>query len=214
MNSLAIFGTGGFAREVYSVAIDCGFQNFVFIKNDEVKLSEFCGCKVVSQGEVADLAHSNFKFAIGIASPMIKKRIYKEYEDLNFCNLVHPTVVSDANFKDFLTSKKGVIIAANVVLMLDAYVDDFVTIGTQSSIGHNSIINMFSSLMPNVTISGFVKVCSSSFIGASATVLQGDENAYLTLESNCIVGAASLINRNVDAGTTVFGIPAKRKKID
>lgn len=214
MNSLAIFGTGGFAREVYSVATDCGFQRIVFIKNDEVKLSEFCGCKVVSQDKVSDLANLNFKFAIGIASPNIKKRIQTEHVDLNFCNLVHPTVVSDPNFKAFLTSKKGIIIAANVVLMLDVYVDDFVTIGTQSSIGHNSIINMFSSLMPNVTISGFVKVCSSSFIGASATVLQGDEYAYLTLESNCIVGAASLVNRNVDAGTTVFGIPAKIKKTD
>lgn len=213
MRGLAIFGTGGFAREVYSLAIDCGFEQIVFITNEVLHKKEFCGCKIVSEVEVLDLSRSGFTFAIGIANTDIKSKLSEKYSDLNFSNLVHPTAIFDTNFNELLLFKKGVIVAANVVLMYDIFIEDFVTIGTQSSIGHNSIIRKFSSLMPNVTLSGFVEVCSSSFIGASATILQGSEDAYLTLGSNCIVGAASLVNRNVDTGATVFGVPAKRRSI-
>lgn len=49
-----------------------------------------------------------------------------------------------------------------------------------------------------------VRIGSNVWIGAGAIILPG-----VTIGDNAIVGAGSLVNRDVEAGTTVVGIPSR-----
>lgn len=51
---------------------------------------------------------------------------------------------------------------------------------------------------------GKIEVGEYSFVGARSTILPG-----VTIGSHCVVGAGSLVNKDVPDGTVVAGVPAK-----
>ena len=59
-------------------------------------------------------------------------------------------------------------------------------------------------LNSGVRISGGVEIGSRSLVGAGATILQ-----YLKIGDEVTVGAGSVVTKDVPAGTTVVGVPAK-----
>ena len=55
-----------------------------------------------------------------------------------------------------------------------------------------------------------VRICKNAWIGAGATILPG-----VTIGENAIVGAGSVVTKDVEADTIVVGNPAKPiKKLD
>ncbi|MSU02124.1 acyltransferase [Tissierella pigra] len=59
----------------------------------------------------------------------------------------------------------------------------------------------------NSIIISNVKIGSHSYIGARVTILQG-----VTIGEKSIVGACSLVNKNVDVSSLFAGVPAKKIK--
>jgi len=53
-------------------------------------------------------------------------------------------------------------------------------------------------------LSGGVEIGSRCLVGAGATILQ-----YLKIGDEVTVGAGSVVTKDVTAGTTVIGVPAK-----
>ncbi len=53
----------------------------------------------------------------------------------------------------------------------------------------------------------FIKIKSGSYVGMRATIIAGDKG--ITIGENAIIGAASLVNKNVDSNSIVAGVPAK-----
>lgn len=51
---------------------------------------------------------------------------------------------------------------------------------------------------------GKIEVGEYSFVGARSTILPG-----VTIGSHCVIGAGSLVNKDVPDGTVVAGVPAK-----
>lgn len=51
---------------------------------------------------------------------------------------------------------------------------------------------------------GKIEVGEYSFIGARATILPG-----VTIGDHCVIGAGSLVNRDVPSGTVYAGVPAR-----
>jgi len=57
---------------------------------------------------------------------------------------------------------------------------------------------------PGINMSGGVEMGSRCLVGTGATILQ-----YLKIGDEVTVGAGSVVTKDVPAGTTVVGIPAK-----
>jgi serine acetyltransferase len=84
-----------------------------------------------------------------------------------------------------------------------AIVGDFVNVNG-GMVGESAVIGDY------CTITGFANIASGKlgkrvFVGSHAVVLKS-----ATVGDDAVVGAGSIVVRNVKAGTTVFGNPAKR----
>jgi len=72
------------------------------------------------------------------------------------------------------------------------------------TVGHDSVLGQFVELSPGVHISGNCTVGDYTLLGTNATVLP-----KLTLGTNVVVGAGSVVTKDVPDNSLVVGVPAK-----
>jgi len=207
---IAIFGCSGFALEVADICYSVGYEEIILLSNEENGLSEVNSLPVMKEESASSLNSGNFDFAIGIGDSQIRKKIFERYSDFSFPNLIHPSVEFGINQKNKFNDTIGNVITAGVIFTNSITVGDFGLYNLKATVGHDCIIENFVSIMPNVTVSGNVHLCEEVFLGASATILQGSNKQKLIIGKRAIVGAASLVTKNVPDNIVVFGAPAKK----
>jgi len=106
----------------------------------------------------------------------------------------------------------NVIIGDGVQIMAGACISTRVRIGDQTivnhmaNVDHECILGKGVHIAPGATLAGCVTVQDHVMIGAGATVLPN-----LTIEEDVVVGAGAVVTKDVDAGSVVAGVPARRK---
>lgn len=152
---------------------------------------------LVAQGRDVDVA-------IGIGTPAIRCRVHRElrgHGHIHFPNLIHPSVIMDPGH---VAIGEGNVICAGCILTTDVTIGNCNLLNRASTYGHDFVVSDYCVFNPGVVISGGVCVESGCLIGAGATILQ-----YLTIGPDATVGAGALVNRDVETGRTVAGVPAR-----
>ena len=72
------------------------------------------------------------------------------------------------------------------------------------TIGHQSVIENYATLMPGAHLSGSVRVGEGAYIGTGAVVLNG-----ISVGRGAVVGAGAVVTRDVPEDTVVVGVPAR-----
>ena len=209
MPRLAIFGAGGFGREVLALALDlCGTQaetprpacflvepGFVGA-GGEAPLPVFDDFEILRRDEDMLLI-----LAVGI--PRIRERVAKTFEWLpedRFATLVHPT----AYVGDRSSLGAGTIVCAHASLTTDVSTGCHAQVHAGARIGHDSVIGSDASVFPGAVIGGGVRIGDCVEIGSGSVVLP-----RLSIESRSIVGAGAVVIRSLPAGVTAVGNPAR-----
>jgi sugar O-acyltransferase (sialic acid O-acetyltransferase NeuD family) len=193
MKKIAIYGAGGFGKEVRGMLdMQRGLYSFAGYFDDHKD-----GVEIVQGDQFDDVL-------ISIADPAIRMRSVNSWslKKVNFNSLIDPNVQAHPSVR----IGKGSIICPGVKFTVEIQIGDFVIINLNSTIGHDVVIGDFCSLMPSVNISGNVTIGKRVFIGTGASVLQG-----ITIADDAIVGAGALVTHDIAAGQTVIGVPAKIK---
>lgn len=99
----------------------------------------------------------------------------------------------------------GCIISGGVSLSVDVRLGDGVFINSKVTIGHDSHVGSFSTVFTGTGISGNCQIGKRVKIGGHAYILPKKR-----VGDDAVVAAGSVVFRNVKAGTTVLGNPAKR----
>jgi sugar O-acyltransferase (sialic acid O-acetyltransferase NeuD family) len=208
MKNLIIIGAGGYGREVYNLAIQCVEykKDFIvkgFIDDNLNALQDFEGYPPIISDIKGYKIQENDIFTCAIGNINLKKQfcvniIQRKGE---FVNLIHPSVLLNKNVK----IGNGVIIFLNSNISNDCIIEDFVTIQGYVGLGHDTKIEKWSHLNAYVFTGGFVNIGTEVTINTRATILPG-----IKVNKNAIVGACSLVIKNVKESTTVFGVPAKK----
>jgi sugar O-acyltransferase (sialic acid O-acetyltransferase NeuD family) len=204
-----IFGSGGFAKEVYCLLNDvykndsffCGFIDI----NTQKTFVEIGGMKypIINELEFKSTTMSNLneiELFIGIASPEILYRISTEFKTYNFPNLIHDSFIFDKNSVLF---GKGNIITAGCIFTCCISINSFNIFNTNVAIGHDCSIGSFNVFLPRTQISGAVNIGDSNFFGMNSSVIQGKKIGNLNR-----IGAHSFIVNHVKDNTSLFGVPA------
>lgn len=207
MNNVYIVGAGGFAREIYSYLkatsfIYDGFELAGFLGKDENELANFsCTHKVKGLLEHDDIDPKS-ALIMGIAEPKLKQSLYKHYtkKGFKFITYKHPTAIIGNN----VNVGNGSIICPFSVLTADIEIGLCTTVNISTTIGHDATIGDFCTLSSHCDITGGAKLESKVFLGSRASILPN-----ISVKSDSIVGAGSVVIKTVESGTTVMGIPAR-----
>lgn len=203
---LYVVGTSGLAREMAQLVAQIGGWELVgFVSDGSQPLGTTIGpSHVVATDEMLLLEDPDADVVLGIGRPgarLTAGRRLSTAKRLNFPTVIHPSAICD--FHD-VSMGAGNVVTAGCVFTVDIVVGDFNLFNLQTTIGHDARLGAGSVLNPTVNISGGVVVGDAVLIGTGAQVLEGR-----TIADNATVGAGAVVTRDVDAGTTVVGVPAR-----
>jgi sugar O-acyltransferase (sialic acid O-acetyltransferase NeuD family) len=118
-----------------------------------------------------------------------------------FTSIIHPTVTIGLSS----TWGVGCIFGPNVHITTNVRIGDHVIIDYNSGIGHDGHIGSFCTLGPNAGMMGGAVLEESAVLSLNATLVP-----QARVGQSAIVGPGSVVLRQVDAGTMVLGVPARK----
>jgi sugar O-acyltransferase (sialic acid O-acetyltransferase NeuD family) len=210
MKDLVIVGAGGFAREVAFLVGEINrakleWNLLGFLDLDPAKTgSEVGPYSIVGTDQFLEDHSRELHVVIGIGTPQIIRRVAEQVrllEHLRFPNLIHPTVIMDVGRVRF---NQGNIVCAGNIFTTDIEIGSFNIINLNCTIGHDICIGNYNVMNPGTNLSGGVVIGDACLLGTGATILQ-----YKKIADSAIVGAGAVVTKDVDAGITVVGSPAK-----
>jgi len=206
MKNLIIIGAGGLGREIYFHAMECNeynkqFRIKGFIDNNINSLDNFKDYPPLLS-KIDDYKISgNDVFVCAVGNVSTKKIIISKIliKGGEFISLIHPTarIAHDSKIGD------GIIIMKRVDLGSNTKIGNYSFIQADSIIGHDSVIGKFVRIDCKVVCVGGIIIEDEATIHTSAVI-----SHKVTVGRNAIVGALSLVIRNVKNNTTVVGNPA------
>ena len=207
LKDIAIFGVGGFGREVLTLIHDINKiepkWNVTGFFDDGYPIGyDVHGLKVL--GGVAKLNEWDKPIAVVIAigTPAIKQKILGKIDNplIEFPTLIHPTVLVG----DYVKIGQGCILCANTIITCDINIGDFVILNLACTIGHDTEIGNYSAFMPTCNISGEVKIGEGVYCGTGVKIIN---QTYIG--ANTTVGAGAVVAKPLPANCTAVGVPAK-----
>lgn len=204
MNRLALLGASGHGKVVADAALAAGWKAVVFFDDAWPGLSLNGHWPVV--GKTADLLAQLGEFdgvlvAIGKAGIRLQKqRQLQEAGATIVVAVVHPR----ACVSPFARIGAGTVVMAGAVVNTDAMVGDACIVNTCSSVDHDCVLADAVHVSPGAHLSGNVTVGEGAWIGMGAAVKQG-----IGIGARAMVGAGAVVVKDVPAGLTVVGCPAR-----
>ncbi len=201
MKNIILLGAGGHCKVIIDLIEELNQYNIIGIYDDYHNDSLY-DIKILGRiNEVNKyINNKDIYFVIGIGSNLIRKKIYEEFIDLNWCSLIHPNAIVSKKSKIDI----GTVICAGSVIQTEVIIGKHCIINTNCNIDHETIIQDFSDICPGVTICGQVNIGYNTFIGANSTIIQG-----LKIGNYNIIGAGSVIIKNIDDNKKIVGNPGK-----
>ncbi len=208
MKDIYIIGASGFGREVAWLIEELDDWNIAgFIDDNEKVLgTNINGFPVVGNTEYLIEQNKNINVVIAIGNPIIRKKIYDKLSQSNMVNFPN-FIAKDVRISN--TSQLGIgnIICTHNVLTTNISIGNFNHINLSCTIGHDAIIEDFSTVYPGVNISGNTRIKSFVEIGTGTKIIQGK-----TIDENIVIGAGSVVVKDLVEIGTYVGIPAKKIK--
>ncbi len=215
MKQIAIYGAGGFTREVAWLVQSCNvtseniYEVVCFIDDDEKKQgSHFNNIPVFDLNE----AYTRFPNALvvsGIGSPHMREKVMTKTNKagFQFATIIHPDVIYSKEWNDI---GEGSVICAGNILTVNITLGRHVQINLDCTIGHDAILDDYTTLAPGVHVSGWVHFGKRVYVGTGANIINGTETNPLVIADNVVIGAGACVTKSViESGVTVVGVPAK-----
>lgn len=212
MKDIAIYGAGGFGKEVACLINRINEKeptwNLVgFFDDNPSKKGQIVSHFGPCIGGIDDLNIYPQKLAVLMAignSGIVRKLVDKIQNDMIwYPNVIHPNfVISDP--ESFVIGK-GNIIQGGCTATCDVTLGDFNVLNGAICLGHDVRIDSFNTLMPAVRVSGEVKIGCGNFFGVGSIVLQ-----QIKIGNNIRLGAGSVLMTRPKDGNLYIGVPAKK----
>ena len=197
---LLILGAGGHGRAVADLAAECGWTVVGFTDRSP-------GPGVLGHdGDVETLARSARidGAVVGVGNTALGRRaeLFAGIRKAGIAlpALIHPRAIVSRSS----TVGEGAVVFPGAVLGAHVTVGDNAVVYSGVVLEHDCRIGAHAYLAPGVILSGAVTVEAGAFVGAGAVILPG-----ITVGDGATLAAGAVVTRDVAAGTTVMGVPAR-----
>lgn len=212
MKDIAIYGAGGFGREVaclINIINKSGSEpqwNLIGFFDDDTKLkgkqvSHFGYCFGGAEELSAWKTPLSIVISVGssIAVMAIVEKIHSP--NIDFPNLIHP----DFEIIDHETFHigKGNIIQGKCSVSCNVTIGDFNILNGSLVFGHDDTVGNYNIFMPAIRISGEVTIGDGNFFGVGSIILQ-----QIKIGNNIRLGAGSVMMYRPKNGKLYIGNPA------
>ncbi|MFM9970430.1 MAG: acetyltransferase [Burkholderiales bacterium] len=210
---IAIFGAGGFAREVaWLLSSDVSHQAYDLVGyiEDDAQPGRMVNGMPVLSWQTFPACAADTLLAVAVGNPQSRGKIVARCAaaGFSFATLVHPSVA----LSEFVELGAGAILCSGSVLTVNIKLERHVHINLNCTIGHDVHIGEFTTLSPGVHVSGHVHIGKYVFIGTGAVIVDGTAQKPLVIADGTVIGAGACVTRNTEPDSLYVGVPAEFKK--
>ena len=214
MKKIAIYGAGGFGKEVACILnlINEKHPTWELVgffddgKAEGLQISHFG--KVLGKLDDLNSWPEPLSIAFAVGSPDILQKLVTGITNpkIDFPNIIHP----EAFFadKESLQIGRGNVIVRGCSFSCDVTIGNFNQFNSISALAHDVKIGDFNVFMPLTRISGETTIGNNNFFGIGSVVLQ-----CINIGNNTRISAGSYVMRNTKDGYLYFGNPARKMDI-
>ena len=208
----AVYGVSGFGREVMPMArwqmIQQGIpaDRLVFV-DDNPHAEVTNGQRVMRYEDFLSCVATARYAAIAIANSEIREKIASRCAN----DGVHTWALTASNvaIMDEVELDEGAILSPFVTLTSNIRIGRYFLANLYSYVAHDCLIGDFVTFAPGVKCNGNIVIEDHAYIGAGAVIKQGRTGQPLVIGRGAVVGMGSVVTKDVPAGATVVGNPAK-----
>lgn len=207
MKKIAVFGAGGFGREVEMLIrqINSVKPEYEFIGyfDDSIEKGELINNKEILGGlSTLNNWETELYLVVAIGDPITKEAIVNQLSNdlILYPVLIHPNVIKG----DFVEIGEGSIICAGNIITENIKIGKHVIVNLSCTIGHDALIGDFCSFMPTVNVSGETNIEKLVFVGTGARIINQKKIGH-----GSIIGAGTVVIKDVPPYSTVVGNPGK-----
>ncbi len=209
---IVVIGGGGFGREVLELIEDINAVDgppsweVVGVLDDgspDAALLAQLGTTHVGDVESIQRLDEDVQHVIAIGGCGARAAIDARCVDWGrrAATLVHPTAVVGRRSVDI---GEGSILCAHSSATTNVRLGRHVHLNPHASVGHDSTLGDHTTATPQAAIAGQVHIGARVFVGTGAVVGPG-----IDVHDDVVIGAGGVVVRDVTAGSTVAGVPAR-----
>ncbi|ROT46368.1 acetyltransferase [Pusillimonas sp. NJUB218] len=203
MKRLALLGAGGHGKVVADMAGLVGWDKISFFDDAWPQLIRNGHWGIVGDSTVLLSRLSQFDgvlVSIGDCEMRWERHSVLQSAGAVMATIVHPAAI----ISPYATLGAGTVVMAGTVLNVDVAIGQAAIINTGATVDHDCRLGDAVHICPGAHLSGNVRVGNRSWVGVGAVVKQG-----IVIGEKALVGAGAVVVRNVAAGLTVVGNPAR-----
>lgn len=204
MDKIAIYGAGGFGREVKMLIDQIGKYEFIgYFDDSVVKGSKINGSVILGGIKELNAYPEKILLVLAFANPNQKAKLIESITNSNISHpiLIHPSCIIGNNMNKI---GEGSIICASTIITVNVDIGSHVILNLGCTVGHDTRIGSYSSFMPAVHISGEVEISDRVYCGTGVNIIN-----QIKIGEGTIVGAGALVHKNLPPNCTAVGFPAK-----
>ncbi|MBD7970569.1 acetyltransferase [Paenibacillus gallinarum] len=203
-NKLLIIGAGGHGRVIADIALQMEkWKSIGFLDDSNTK--PYMGLHVLGTTQNLSEYIDEYEIIVGIGDNSKRKEVNDLIESFGaeIPVLIHPNAVIGSQ----VVLGMGTVVMAGVVVNCCSVIGKGCIINTGSTIDHDNSIEDFVHISPGVHLAGSVNVGYGSWLGIGSVVSNN-----IKINNNCILGAGSVVVKDITEAGVFAGIPAKRLK--
>ena len=200
-----LIGAGGHARVCVEALLDMGDAEIVgAVSRDGSGVAGLGISPIWPESELAIATESSEAntFCVAIGDNATRRRFGTDLTESG--HSLTQAISASAVVSRTAVLGAGVQLIAGSVVNAATTIGEGVIVNTNASVDHDCTIGDYVHIGPGAVLGGSVTVGDDVMIGLGARVLPG-----ITIGAGAIVGAGAVVTRNVQAGSTVVGVPAR-----